>query len=267
VPVTAAEAAAAAAHVIALAAWGVRWRWGRFDDDDDDDDDDDNDGVDTSVSADSCQSHSDSGVQWVTCLHQGSRFVRVRVAYRPLVAGSLPAPGSTSAPASVPVPVSAAQAHCLVVTAVPAVCGAALDPVRDVRELLATLDERTGGGGGPAGALDAGPAASAGSVVEAALRALRQCGAASEVPARAAAVADALSATVMRLRPPAVRRVLNFKACRSAIKFGDPVPVARLAALVKELAQCGNPFACAHGRPTGAPVAVLKQELWWDGTP
>ena len=58
--------------------------------------------------------------------------------------------------------------------------------------------------------------------------------------------------------PPAVIRILNAKACRSAIMFGDPLlptECAQLVALLKLTQLC---FSCAHGRPTMAPLVDLQ---------
>ena len=39
-------------------------------------------------------------------------------------------------------------------------------------------------------------------------------------------------------------------SCKSSIKAGDPLDADSAKALIKELAQCENPYSCAHGRPT-----------------
>jgi DNA mismatch repair ATPase MutL len=57
--------------------------------------------------------------------------------------------------------------------------------------------------------------------------------------------------------PPAVHRILCAKACRSAVKFGQPLALAEAQALVTSLARCRLPFNCAHGRPTVIPLLVL----------
>lgn len=59
------------------------------------------------------------------------------------------------------------------------------------------------------------------------------------------------------LLPPAIVQILNSKACRSAIMFGDPLlptECAELLAALKETQLC---FSCAHGRPTMAPLIDL----------
>ncbi len=60
-----------------------------------------------------------------------------------------------------------------------------------------------------------------------------------------------------RLIPKAVHRLLAFKACRSAIKFGDEVSQAHAVSLLARLADCDFPFVCAHGRQSLAVLHVL----------
>lgn len=59
--------------------------------------------------------------------------------------------------------------------------------------------------------------------------------------------------------PPPVARVLNSKACRSAIMFGDRLTAAEGAALLTALGRTRLMFACAHGRPTAAPLMDLAK--------
>lgn len=64
--------------------------------------------------------------------------------------------------------------------------------------------------------------------------------------------------------PPAVVRVLNSKACRSAIMFGDPLLPTECAELIAALKITQLCFCCAHGRPTMAPlinIAAYEQHL------
>lgn len=58
--------------------------------------------------------------------------------------------------------------------------------------------------------------------------------------------------------PPAVIRILNAKACRSAIMFGDPLLPTECAQLVASLKLTQLCFSCAHGRPTMAPLVDLQ---------
>ncbi|KAI3843397.1 hypothetical protein MKX03_024291 [Papaver bracteatum] len=57
--------------------------------------------------------------------------------------------------------------------------------------------------------------------------------------------------------PPSVLRVLNFKACRGAIMFGDALLPSECSLIVEELKQTSLCFQCAHGRPTTAPLVNL----------
>ncbi|PNT65097.1 hypothetical protein BRADI_4g37263v3 [Brachypodium distachyon] len=69
--------------------------------------------------------------------------------------------------------------------------------------------------------------------------------------------------------PPAVLRILNFKACRGAIMFGDPLLPSECCLIIEELKATSLCFQCAHGRPTTVPivnVASLRDELARLGT-
>ncbi|XP_028795288.1 DNA mismatch repair protein MLH3 [Neltuma alba] len=58
--------------------------------------------------------------------------------------------------------------------------------------------------------------------------------------------------------PPAVVRVLNLKACRGAIMFGDSLLPSECSLIVEELKQTSLCFQCAHGRPTTVPLVNLE---------
>ncbi|KAJ4966151.1 hypothetical protein NE237_018000 [Protea cynaroides] len=74
--------------------------------------------------------------------------------------------------------------------------------------------------------------------------------------------------------PPSILRVLNFKACRGAIMFGDSLLPSECSLIVEELKQTSLCFQCAHGRPTTVPLvnleALHKQiaelQLWNDNS-
>ncbi|XP_061346039.1 DNA mismatch repair protein MLH3 isoform X2 [Gastrolobium bilobum] len=57
--------------------------------------------------------------------------------------------------------------------------------------------------------------------------------------------------------PPSVIRVLNLKACRGAIMFGDSLLPSECSLLVEELKHTSLCFQCAHGRPTTVPLVNL----------
>ncbi|CAM9664071.1 unnamed protein product, partial [Phaeothamnion confervicola] len=59
------------------------------------------------------------------------------------------------------------------------------------------------------------------------------------------------------VRPPQVQHVLCYKACHSAIRFGDALSPERCRQLVADLSACSLPFQCAHGRPSVAPLCTL----------
>ncbi len=58
------------------------------------------------------------------------------------------------------------------------------------------------------------------------------------------------------------RNVLDkiiMKSCKSAVKGGDALTEEEIAALIKDLAACVNPFSCPHGRPTF--IRMTKYEI------
>lgn len=63
----------------------------------------------------------------------------------------------------------------------------------------------------------------------------------------AALAAHPLASAVV---PPAVQRLLNSKACHSAIRFGQALTHQQCMAMLARLCQCNYPFNCAHGRPS-----------------
>ncbi|KAI0502370.1 hypothetical protein KFK09_017318 [Dendrobium nobile] len=65
--------------------------------------------------------------------------------------------------------------------------------------------------------------------------------------------------------PPAVLRVLNYKACRGAIMFGDSLLPSECSLIVEELKATSLCFQCAHGRPTTVPLlnmVALHEQLF-----
>lgn len=49
------------------------------------------------------------------------------------------------------------------------------------------------------------------------------------------------------------------RACKSAVKANDRLDTAEINQLLKDLAQCDNPFSCPHGRPT--VIRMKKTEI------
>ncbi|KAJ3204367.1 DNA mismatch repair protein [Entophlyctis luteolus] len=58
--------------------------------------------------------------------------------------------------------------------------------------------------------------------------------------------------------PKGVMHMLNSKACRSAIMFGDALDAASCKQVVDDLKGCDFPFQCAHGRPSMNLVCVVR---------
>jgi DNA mismatch repair protein MutL len=55
-------------------------------------------------------------------------------------------------------------------------------------------------------------------------------------------------------------KILTYLACRSAVKFGDPLSQEEMVALVDQLEKEPNKTTCPHGRP--AMIVVESEELW-----
>jgi DNA mismatch repair ATPase MutL len=65
---------------------------------------------------------------------------------------------------------------------------------------------------------------------------------------------------ILTLKPPSVNRILASKACRSAIKFGDSLPLQRCEELIQQLSTTSFPFQCAHGRPSVVPLFSFSKQ-------
>jgi DNA mismatch repair ATPase MutL len=63
------------------------------------------------------------------------------------------------------------------------------------------------------------------------------------------------TSTSTKQAPRPLHRLLASKACRGAIMFGDTLNRDECEAIVRALRLTQMPFACAHGRPTCAPLA------------
>ncbi|KLT45528.1 hypothetical protein CC85DRAFT_325650 [Cutaneotrichosporon oleaginosum] len=66
-------------------------------------------------------------------------------------------------------------------------------------------------------------------------------------------------ASVQRRMPLEMAELANSKACRGAIMFGDRLQGDQCERLVAQLAVTRNPWICAHGRPTLAPLGLIPQ--------
>ena len=60
------------------------------------------------------------------------------------------------------------------------------------------------------------------------------------------------------LKPPAITRILAYKACRSAIMFGTALTIQQCYILINELVKTKLSFQCAHGRPTLHPLLNIN---------
>ena len=58
-----------------------------------------------------------------------------------------------------------------------------------------------------------------------------------------------------------IRRILNRKACKTSIKFGDKLNKKQINNLIKQIKKCKLPFICAHGRPTIFPLLNINNAL------
>lgn len=73
-------------------------------------------------------------------------------------------------------------------------------------------------------------------------------------------VAASLVETGGRVRPETLRQKLWItSACRMAVKAGDPLTVAEMEHLLRELASTENPYLCPHGRPI--TITLTTDEL------
>jgi DNA mismatch repair protein MLH3 len=61
-------------------------------------------------------------------------------------------------------------------------------------------------------------------------------------------------------RPRCVSRLINSRACRGAIMFGDSLTLQQCRDLLSLLCRTHLPFQCAHGRPSVLPLAILQNE-------
>ena len=59
--------------------------------------------------------------------------------------------------------------------------------------------------------------------------------------------------------PTYLQNVINTKACRGAIRFGDNLNRSQCEELLNNLSKCTLPFQCAHGRPSLMPIFDMKQ--------
>ncbi|KAK9377036.1 uncharacterized protein V1513DRAFT_374140 [Lipomyces chichibuensis] len=69
--------------------------------------------------------------------------------------------------------------------------------------------------------------------------------------------AEVLLDLAYRHIPRVIVDLMNSKACRGAIMFGDSLSEDRSRKLIHDLSNCRFPFQCAHGRPSIVPLVDL----------
>ncbi|KAL1501864.1 hypothetical protein ABEB36_007109 [Hypothenemus hampei] len=65
--------------------------------------------------------------------------------------------------------------------------------------------------------------------------------------------------TAEAVLPNIIRTIINSKACRGAVKFGEDLSIEQCQNLLFEVSKCQLPFQCAHGRRTLTPVVSLDE--------
>ncbi|MBD3360464.1 DNA mismatch repair endonuclease MutL [Candidatus Peregrinibacteria bacterium] len=55
-------------------------------------------------------------------------------------------------------------------------------------------------------------------------------------------------------------QVINYLACRSAIKFGQSLSLEEMQGLIKQMDKCKRPYTCPHGRPTMVSLTLSELE-------
>jgi len=70
---------------------------------------------------------------------------------------------------------------------------------------------------------------------------------------------EGLREGLMHLREGRRDEAMKSVACKGAIKAGDALGEEEMRKLLRELAECENPFTCPHGRPT--IVRIDKREI------
>ena len=60
--------------------------------------------------------------------------------------------------------------------------------------------------------------------------------------------------SAMSIKPPAIKRIYNSKACRGALMFGTKIDRERAEDILYKLGQTKMPFQCAHGRVSIVPL-------------
>lgn len=66
--------------------------------------------------------------------------------------------------------------------------------------------------------------------------------------------------------PPTITRLLQSKACRGAIMFGDEITTCQARGMISQLAKCRLPFQCAHGRPSVQVLSAFRRNYSSSGS-
>lgn len=61
--------------------------------------------------------------------------------------------------------------------------------------------------------------------------------------------------------PTILIELMNSKACREAIMFGDELTKEECESLIRDLNYCKSPFYCAHGRPSIVPLYNFAEQV------
>ena len=55
-------------------------------------------------------------------------------------------------------------------------------------------------------------------------------------------------------------KIINYMACRSAIKFGQSLSLGEMQALIDDVSKLKRPYTCPHGRPTMVSLTLSELE-------
>jgi DNA mismatch repair protein MutL len=78
-----------------------------------------------------------------------------------------------------------------------------------------------------------------------------------------ACLAELASADSMQSPTELTMRLAGIAACHSAVRAGDPLTVEEMAALLRDLGACEDPYTCFHGRPTLVVADANTLENWF----
>ncbi|KAG5913193.1 hypothetical protein E4U61_007258 [Claviceps capensis] len=66
-------------------------------------------------------------------------------------------------------------------------------------------------------------------------------------------------------RPPAVRKMLAMRACRSSIMIGKALTTSQMSTIIRHMGELDKPWNCPHGRPTMrhlCRIQALREAQW-----